>query len=213
MKTTLKFIKPLLIILIPGLLLITDIRKSKAPFSENDYKLLLEDLQNGDIIFRRGRSIESYAVLLADKRKEYSHVGIIWIENRKPFVIHAVPDENTTEVEYIKKETIEIFLSKEKASKFAIYRSGLSEETNEKAAKIALQYYNNHYVFDGQYDLNTDSKLYCTELIIKAFGQVDSQLQNFNSTSLNFLFSTKEIILPSNIIEHPFFLKSLIIKN
>ena len=206
-------LKLFLILILPLLLLITDIRKNTAPTSENSSKILLNDLCNGDVIFRRGRSVESYAVLLADKNREYSHVGIIWIENREQFVIHAVPGENNEEAEYIKKEKIAGFLSKEKASKFAVYRPYLSAQTNEKAAKNALNYYNNHYTFDGQYDLNTDNKLYCTELIIKAFGQVDSQLHNFNSTSLNFLFSTKKIILPSNIIEHPFFLKSLIIKN
>ena len=76
---------------------------SKANYANN---INISSLNNGDLILRCGRSTESYAVYLADKNAEFTHIGILALENNTPYVIHAVPDKN----KLVKKETLDEFL-------------------------------------------------------------------------------------------------------
>ena len=133
----------------------------------------LTNLNNGDLILRRGRSTESYAVYLADKNAEFTHLGIISIEDEIPFVIHVVPDKN----KLVKKESLKEFLKPKNASEFAIYRSHYNKFFLDKVVQEANSFYLKKYEFDNKYDLETDSKLYCTELVLKAFNNVGISLK------------------------------------
>lgn len=180
----------------------------KSISHEKDRKIILPDdlqLQNGDLIFRRGRSIESQIVLLSDGNSEYSHVGIIYIKNKKPFVIHSVPRENSEEYELIKMESVEVFLSKDKATRFAVFRL---EDTlmsiSAMASDFAYNCYLRKYCFDNQYDLLTDKKLYCTELIWKAYKNAGLDIVQNRLRDINVIIINKKIIMPSSIIENKY---------
>ncbi|MCK4408266.1 MAG: hypothetical protein KAV44_11365, partial [Bacteroidales bacterium] len=47
-------------------------------------------VKNGDLVFRKGRSIASRVVLITDRASSYSHVGVIYMLNEIPYVIHTV---------------------------------------------------------------------------------------------------------------------------
>jgi len=162
-------------------------------------------LQSGDLIFRRGRSAESHVVLLTDHKSQFSHVGIIYVENLVPYVIHAVPGENKGGPDFIKKEKLTTFLAPEKASTYSIYRSDYSEEINKSAALFANQLYRQKLLFDNKYDLKTDDKLYCTELVLKVFQQATNQSVKLHTTRLSVLIGNIDLIMPGNIIENPHF--------
>jgi hypothetical protein len=186
------------------LFLILNISQSKTPGINTVTEY---NIQNGDIIFRRGYSTESQAVILTDRKSRFSHVGIICIENGIPFVIHAVPGENKGKPDFIKKEKLTEFLNPEKASEFAIYRSDFSEEIKNRAVVNAIQFFKNKLTFDDKYDFTSDEQLYCTELILKAFQSDSFKSLTIQSTSLNFIFGKLDVILPGNIIENPHFFK------
>jgi uncharacterized protein YycO len=160
------------------------------------------DLQNGDLIFRKGRSIESQIVLLSDGNSDYSHVGIIYLKDGKPLVIHSVPAENGEEQEFVKLESVEDFLKKDKAVQFAVFRLEDSLMNSTKAAsEFAYNCYLNKFRFDNQYDLNSDTKLYCTELIWKAYQQIGIDLVQNRLHDINFIVINKRMIMPSSILE------------
>ena len=177
--------------------------------SENSFTTINVEsgLQNGDLIFRRGKSPESYAVLVSGPQCRFSHVGIICIENGKPLVIHAVPGENKKGPDFIKKEKISEFLAPKKASGYAVYRSDFPAEMNKLAAQKARQYYQNKLSFDNQYDLNSDDKMYCTELVLKAFENNRLFPGEIKTTEINFIVGKKQIVFPGNILENPHFFK------
>ena len=50
-------------------------------------------LQEGDVVFRRGGGFTSHAVLMADRGGIYSHVGIVADSAGQLMVVHAVPGE------------------------------------------------------------------------------------------------------------------------
>ncbi|WP_299523161.1 YiiX/YebB-like N1pC/P60 family cysteine hydrolase [uncultured Lutibacter sp.] len=159
-----------------------------------------KNLQNGDLILRCGRSTQSFAVFLADASSEFTHIGIIAIENNKPYVIHAVPCKNNI----LKKETLSEFINPKNTSKFAIYRSNYNAFLLDKVVKKANSFYKNKYEFDNKYDLTTDSKLYCTELVIKAFNTCGANLK-INSKEFNYILGKHNIIYPSEFTKAPFF--------
>jgi hypothetical protein len=160
------------------------------------------NLQNGDLIFRRGTSIESQIVLLTDQDSEYSHVGMIYKINGRLFVIHSVPKENDADPGYIKLELIDEFLSEGKATRVAIYRL-LQNSLAKKniASSYAYSCYFNNYSFDNNYDLNSDTQLYCTELIWKAYMSAGVDLVRNRLRNISFIITNKIMIMPSSIIE------------
>jgi len=157
-------------------------------------------LQNGDLILRCGRSTESFAVYLADANSEFTHIGIISIENSIPFVIHAVPSKTNL----IQKEKLSTFLNSKNTSNFAIYRSNFNEVYLDKVVKIANSYYLNKYEFDTKYDLDTNTKLYCTELVLKAFNSCGANLK-IKPKELNYIIGKHNIIFPSEFTKAPVF--------
>ena len=169
--------------------------KNEASLSSN-----FKNLHNGDLILRCGRSTESFAVYLADENAEFTHIGIISIENDIPYVIHAVPSKTNL----IQKEILSTFLNSKNTSKFAIYRSNFNEVYLDKVVKIANSYYLKKYEFDTKYDLTTNTKLYCTELVLKAFNTVGAPLK-IKVKEFNYVVGKHPIIFPSQFTKHPFF--------
>lgn len=156
-------------------------------------------LKNGDLILRCGRSTESFAVYTADKNADFTHIGIVVFENNIPHIIHAVPHKK----KLLKKETIKEFLKPKNASKFAIYRSNFSANTLQKVTSEIKKFYNNKIIFDNNYNLDTDNAMYCTELIVKAYKNVNIQL-NIQTKELNYLMGKHQIIFPSEFTKSPF---------
>ncbi len=160
----------------------------------------LTNLNNGDLVLRCGRSTESYAVYLADKNAEFTHLGIISIEDEIPFVIHVVPDKN----KLVRKESLKEFLKPKNASEFAIYRSHYNKFFLDKVVQEANSFYLKKYEFDDKYDLETDSKLYCTELVLKAFNNAGISLK-VKVKVLKYGIGKHNIIFPSEFTKAPIF--------
>ena len=159
-------------------------------------------LQNGDLVFRKGRSVESQIVLFSDQESDYSHVGIIYMIENKAYVIHTVPDESESNVDYIKMEKIEEFFNPKKASKGSVLR------TKEKyisfatlAAQKAKWFYDSKIIFDDAYDLKTEDKLYCTELVWKAYQENGVDLVQGKYDQLFLPISKGDMIFPSSLLK------------
>lgn len=166
-------------------------------------------LKNGDLIFRRGLSIESDLVCLAEKESTYSHVGMIMRIHQKPYVIHSVPGEAGQAKEFIRLEPVADFLSPAKASHFGFYRALAGDSAAAEAARQAYLFYQKHYVFDNDYDLTTESSLYCTELIIKAYNNAGIFFDDITPSRFRYLLGEKNIILPGTIIKSKSFFRIL----
>ncbi|MFW6019523.1 MAG: YiiX/YebB-like N1pC/P60 family cysteine hydrolase [Bacteroidales bacterium] len=163
---------------------------------------------SGDIILRRGKSLVSQLVLLRDKASEYSHIGVIVIKDEQPYVIHAVPGEaEKHEPEYVKMETVKEFLDVKKSADFAVYT--LKEDYRryrQKVADKALTYVKNHVEFDSEFNLEDESKLYCTELIWRAYNYAGINLAN-SIDKINSPFYKGDFIYPSTLFSSPVFEK------
>jgi Permuted papain-like amidase enzyme, YaeF/YiiX, C92 family len=158
-------------------------------------------LASGDVIFRRGRSLVSRAVLSADGGSEYSHVGIVSVHGRHAWVIHSIPAEHPSSKSGVIVEPIQVFLSSDNASAAAVYRP-----RNPRAARMAeqtaLKLAHAHIPFDAAFDLSTPNALYCTELVWRVF--LVSGVDLRAGTNATLAATQKErYLLPSRLEKSP----------
>ena len=193
------FILGLLSVLILGIVSISYSYVSFRNKTELLKKIKFSKINNGDLILRCGRSTESYTVYLVDSKTEFTHIGIVSIENGIHYVIHAVPHKNN----FIKKERLSKFLNPKYTSKFAVYRTNFSSNILTNVVNEAQKFYTKKYTFDNEYNLKTNSKLYCSELILKAFNKSKIEL-DIKTKDVNFLLGKHAIIFPSEFTKLPF---------
>lgn len=156
-------------------------------------------LRDGDIIFRRGISFVSNVVLEADSKSPYSHVGIISFYDGTPFVIHAVPDESETGIDYVRKDPLHLFLRTDRASAYCVIR--LTDSlSSKKAAGFAKTYFDSKILFDDNFSLRDTTKLYCTELVWLAFKKAEVDLTNNKFDTLAIPLGENPYLLPGTLL-------------
>lgn len=178
----------------------------RTPIPENK-TLASIGFHDGDLVFRRGRSVESFAVYLADRDHDYSHIGVVVMEQGKPFVIHAVPGESAGKTSRVSKEPVERFLDGSKASHWAVYRSHFTSLQLHRIAVKASEFFRKRIEFDNDYDLSTDSHLYCTELVLKAYQAAGLDPGRYPESEFRFVVGVKKILFPSAFIQSPDFFR------
>ncbi|PBQ31113.1 peptidoglycan peptidase [Sphingobacteriaceae bacterium] len=118
-------------------------------------------LKNGDMIFLVNPSGQGKAIQLATHSK-YTHIGIVFIENGKAFVYHAV--------EPVTKSTLEEFVAMSADKTYEVKRlknqSVLTPAAIETLRKAAIKDLGKHYDLGFSWD---DDKLYCSEYVWKLY--------------------------------------------
>ncbi|MGL4851657.1 MAG: YiiX/YebB-like N1pC/P60 family cysteine hydrolase [Phocaeicola sp.] len=153
--------------------------------------------EEGDIVTRRGRGLISNMVLFADKKGEYSHIGLIIKKEEHLFVIHSVPDEDG--VDGIKCDSLTYFFNPDKALAGAAFRIELKQAEKQKLTEYALQKLKEELPFDHHYNLNNDQAQYCTEFVWNAFLQIGIDLTDSRRTSLTLIPSIEKYLVPSDL--------------
>jgi hypothetical protein len=120
-------------------------------------------LKTGDILFISNAGGQGKAIQFATKSK-YTHVGIVFIENGKTYVYHAV--------EPVMKSTLDEFLDYSADGKFVAKRlkgNVLNETSNEQMRKMASSLLGKHY--DIYFNWK-DDEWYCSEFVWKLYERV-----------------------------------------
>ncbi|MBN2420578.1 MAG: YiiX family permuted papain-like enzyme [Deltaproteobacteria bacterium] len=142
------------IFLIKSIILLLLLLGCKSP---HDYKP-----ENGDIIFQTSRSSQSMAIQKATNSK-YSHMGIIFIREGKPFVYEAV--------EPVKLTAFDDWVSRGSGKHFTVKRLSsakqvLTPNAINKMLKIGKNLEGKHYDLYFEW---SDDRIYCSELVWKIY--------------------------------------------
>ena len=141
---------------------------------------LLDQIQEGDMIFQTSESPQCEAVRIATNSK-YSHCGIIFIQNGQKYVFEAVQP--------VKFTPIEDWISQGKENRFVVTRlknatTLLNSITLQKMKEYGAKLNNRDYHLYFEW---SDDKIYCSALLWKIYKNGAGielcplqQLKNFN---------------------------------
>lgn len=159
------------------------------------------NLEDGDIILRKGRSVNSRVVMMSKNNENYSHIGIVIKSDSSVFVVHSSPDDiNDKDGNIIRKEEINDFLSEDKSVAMAIYRYELTL-SQKKILLDKIQYYLDKRIkFDNDFDLIDTNYFYCTEFVWRCYKALDIDISAKKRTV--FPGVNKKFIFPSDIAQN-----------
>lgn len=163
-----------------------------------------DQLQTGDIILRQGHSTVSQLIMVADQSISFSHSGIIYrSEDNTIFVFHITPYEegdSANTVPIMRMDAIEAFLRMDRARLAAVYRlRSTSPDIPLRAKDAAIALFKQRPTFDFDLDLETSDRLYCTELVWRAYLTAGIDLVDGAYDHLSIPFYTGAYILPSRL--------------
>lgn len=142
-------------------------------------------LKTGDLVVRRGDDMTSYMLARLNRHDtRYSHCGIAVVENGVPYVYHSIGGEDNPD-QVIRKDKAVQWCSPANNLAFAIYRYSISDSNCRRVVQYIANEYRACKMFDMDFDLGTDDRLYCSEMIYKAIGYA-MQDSNFVHTENNY---------------------------
>jgi hypothetical protein len=162
------------IILIPLVLwLILALKPGDRPenLSKPKYKIsdtCLKLLHNGYLVLRTGNDATSEMIRNMSKMNQtYSHAGIVVLEHGYPFIYHCVGGENNW-ANALRRDSFCRFVSGQNNLGFAIVKYDIDSICTGRIMAALNEYRIKRPAFDLDFDLETDDRLYCSEMIYKA---------------------------------------------
>jgi len=126
-------------------------------------------IRSGDMITRTGADFTSESLRNLNQRDQtYSHCGIASIENDTIFVYHALGGDFNPD-QKILRQPIEVFAQPGDNRGFGIFRFQLSGSETDSVLATAKGLFQAGIMFDLQFNLATDNRMYCAEYIYKSY--------------------------------------------
>jgi hypothetical protein len=128
-------------------------------FSSCSSQNIYENFKDGDMIFHTSKSSQSKVVQQLTKSK-FSHCGIIFYKNGKPYVFEAVQP--------VKVTPLYVWINRGVGGKYVVtrYKGNLSKEDKDRMVYYAKNQLGKSYDSKFQW---SDSKMYCSELVYKIY--------------------------------------------
>jgi hypothetical protein len=164
------------------------------------------EICTGDLIFRRGSSFESLMVLSLDRGSQYSHVGVVLVEDDTVWVVHTEPGKRDSDDEVVRKEPLALFLAPDRATQYALYRLFDTILLSKTTLTHWLDsIYDSSIPFDYGFDDTDSMRLYCSELVWKGYQRAGISLLLEKNSSIVLFGMKLSVILPSSLLDrHPF---------
>jgi hypothetical protein len=132
-------------------------------------------IQSGDLILRTGTDYASEQIKALSKQETiYSHSGIAIVDSGKVYVCHVETDYAHIHNK-VKKELLDSFCNPAKNLGFAVARYQLTGDEKTKLLAYMDQQQRQQVAFDIQFDLATDDKMYCSEMIYKGLARATNK--------------------------------------
>jgi hypothetical protein len=143
-----------------------DIRKQTPAIGIDSMVALIRP---GDLILRAGRDeVSQLFKRLNTRNQTYSHCGMAVADDSGIAVIHLISTAKNPSGAII-KEPLKLFVQPKSNSGWAIVRYDVDNRAKQNLIKVIEVFYRKSISFDHDFDLATDDKMYCTEMIYKAF--------------------------------------------
>lgn len=134
--------------------------KSREVLSKN---LNVSALKDGDLIVRNGKGLVSHWFRkMSVKDPQFSHAGLIAIENNKVFVYHSYQEGIPSG---LIKESLIQFINPVLCDKYAVYRYDFNDASRTKVKYTMKVDLSSNLPFDDSFELKNGRPVYCSEWI------------------------------------------------
>ncbi|MBD3343692.1 MAG: hypothetical protein GF401_01365 [Chitinivibrionales bacterium] len=163
--------------------------------------LLLGTVKQGDIIFLEGRTLRGTAVrVLEPGGNPLSHLGIIVLSEKGCDIVHADPTHQRDGKAKVTREPLSSLLRRQKIGRYSLYRPSDTHRAS-RAAQWAQYQVNTHTPFDNAFDLESDTALYCTELVWKAYLNAGVDISGGKRDTIPTPLGTLQVLFPIRIMK------------
>jgi len=133
--------------------------------------VVVDSIREGDLVLRCGNDFISESLSdFSQKEKLYSHSGFAMMDNGTMYIYsNMAGDINPDEI--IRRDIVDSFITPIHNVAVGVYRYDITNTELEKLKKIVHTHYMNKLQFDMNFDLSTDDKMYCAEMIAKSIEQ------------------------------------------
>jgi len=104
------------------------------------------------------------------KDKSYSHAGIVFFQDGEPKVYHILAGGENPGAKMI-ADSLERFCYPRHNTSFAVYRYNVDSAEINTMRVAVTNWYNEGVRFDSTFNLKSDDKMYCSEMIRKALAR------------------------------------------
>ena len=175
-------------------------------------------LKEGDLVVRLNQDPTSQFIKNFNRHdKNYSHAGIVLFENGYPYVYHIVNGEENPD-EKMRKDSLSWFSNPRKNLSYGIFRYNLDAGEIKSLKDLIHQWYKKRVQFDKTFNLSTNDRMYCSEMIMKALARATNKRILIETTkptntearlfsaymSLSFAYTSKlQIVSIDNLYTNP----------
>ena len=133
--------------------------------------IIADSIREGDLVLRCGNDIISESLSdFSQQEKLYSHSGVAMMDNGIMYIYsNMAGDINPDEI--MRRDRVDSFITPVNNVAVGIYRYDITPTELEKLKNIIHTHFMNKLQFDMNFDLATDDKMYCAEMIAKAVEQ------------------------------------------
>jgi len=141
-------------------------------------------LKEGDLIVRLNRSPASRFIKDFNSHdKSYSHSGIVLYENGYPYVFHIINGEENPGNK-LRKDSLSRFCDPRQNAAYAIFRYDMNNNEIKKLKECILKWYRQGIGFDFSFNLRSNDRMYCSEMISKALAEATNKRIQIETTKL-----------------------------
>ncbi|HWN89499.1 MAG TPA: YiiX/YebB-like N1pC/P60 family cysteine hydrolase [Chitinophagaceae bacterium] len=144
-----------------------------------------DSIREGDLILRCGNDFTSESLRdFSQQEKLFSHSGIALVYDDIMFVYsNMAGDINPNEI--MRRDEVDSFLNPVNNVAMGIYRYDITNDELQKLKTVINDHYIKKLQFDMNFDLTTDDKMYCAEMIAKAVESATNKRISFSRSLIN----------------------------
>lgn len=145
----------------------------------------IKQIRDGDLVLRCGNDQASGSLRdFNQKDIVFSHSGIAIKTDSGIYIYHNMAGEMNPD-EIMRYDPVDSFLSPVQNTAIGIYRYALSADEVKLLRTLIISHYNNKLMFDMNFDLSTDEKMYCSEMIAKSVSGITNNRIRFSTSQVN----------------------------
>ena len=156
--------------------------------------------ETGDLLLRNGRDFTSRLCRNASQTdKSFSHCGIVSRENDSVFVYHITGGEINPR-QTVRRDPIDLFCDPGQNDSIGLYRYAFSPAQRKQFMEQIQAFHRQKIMFDLQFDLVNDDRMYCSELVYKAWRRVMPPTQEMPLS----VWEQRKYVAIDNLYLHPY---------